>query len=91
MTDTLQQIIPGKVPEGGLALCHIPGTCIVNHQIPLIGIIPFRGLFITSCRDLIISSLLQPFDLSSMATRQGHKIIVRGTRFAIEEVISLNA
>ena len=46
MIGTLQQIIPGKVPEWGLALCHIPGTCIVNHQIPLIGIIPLRGLFI---------------------------------------------
>ena len=49
----------------------IPGTYIVNHQIHLIGIIPLRGLFITSCRDLIIPSLWQPFDLSSIATRQG--------------------
>ena len=56
---------------GGLALCHIAGTCIVNHQIPLIGIIPLRGIFITSWRDLIIPSLWQPFDLSSIGTRQG--------------------
>ena len=25
MTGTLQQIIPGKVPEGDPAICHIPG------------------------------------------------------------------
>ena len=47
MTGTLQQIIPGKVPEGDLAICNIPGTCIINHQNPLRGIIPLRGLFIT--------------------------------------------
>ena len=29
VTGTLQQIIPGKVPEGDLAVCHIPGTCII--------------------------------------------------------------
>ena len=33
VTGTLQQIIPGKVPEGDLAICHIPGTCSLNHQI----------------------------------------------------------
>ena len=54
MTDTLQPIIPGKVPEADLAVCHIPGSCIINHQNPLIGVIPF---FITSCRDIIIPSL----------------------------------
>ena len=27
-----------------LAICHIPGTCIVKHQFPLIDIIPLRGL-----------------------------------------------
>ena len=35
VTGTHQQIIPGNVPDGGLALCHTPGTCIVNHQIAL--------------------------------------------------------
>ena len=84
VTGTLQQIIPGKVPEGDLAICHIPGTCMINHQSPLIGIIPLRGLFITSCRDLIISSLWQPFDLSSIATNKGNKIIIRGTRYAFK-------
>ena len=39
--------------RGHLAIYHIPGICIVRHQIPLIGIIPLRGLLITSCRDLI--------------------------------------
>ena len=43
VTGILQQIIPGKVPEGDLAVCHIPGTCIINHQNPLIGIIPLRN------------------------------------------------
>ena len=41
MTGTLQRIIPGKVPGGGggvwaLSICHIPGTCIINQQNPLI-------------------------------------------------------
>ena len=43
--------------KGDLAVCHTPGMCIINHQNPLIGIIPLRSLFITSCRDLIIPSL----------------------------------
>ena len=53
----LKEIFPGKVPERDLAVCHIPGTCITNHQNPLIGILPLMGLFITACRDLIIPSL----------------------------------
>ena len=36
-----------------------------KSSIPLIGIITLRGLLITSCKDLIIPSLWQPFDLSS--------------------------
>ena len=39
MIGTLQQIIPGKVPEGDLSICHIPGTCIINLQNSLMGII----------------------------------------------------
>ena len=45
MTGTLQQIIPGKVPEGDLAICYIPGTCIINLQNPFIGIILETMLF----------------------------------------------
>ena len=28
MTGTLQQIISGKVPEGDLVICHIPGIVL---------------------------------------------------------------
>ena len=36
VTGAPQQTIPGKAPEGDLAICHIhiPGTCIINPQNP---------------------------------------------------------
>ena len=43
--------------------CPIKGLFFYNYQIT--GILPFWGLFITSCRDMIIPSFSQPFPLIS--------------------------